>query len=92
MFGIWIRKFLGLQAPDPLVRGTDPDPDPSLFRSNAYKIRILTQISFKTKNKGPKYNKKIWNFFKILTEERIWIRSWIRIHYSEVRIRIHTKM
>jgi hypothetical protein len=26
-----IRMFLGLQGPDPLVKGTDPDPDPSLF-------------------------------------------------------------
>jgi hypothetical protein len=26
-----IRMFLGLLDPDPLVRGTDPDPDPSLF-------------------------------------------------------------
>jgi hypothetical protein len=35
-----IRMFLGLRDPDPLVRGTDPDPatDPSLFRNNACKI------------------------------------------------------
>jgi hypothetical protein len=26
-----IRMFLGLLDPDPLVRGMDPDPDPSLF-------------------------------------------------------------
>ncbi len=26
-----IRMFLGLPDPDPLVRGTDPDPDLSLF-------------------------------------------------------------
>ena len=26
-----IRMFLGLPDPDPLVRGTDPDTDPSLF-------------------------------------------------------------
>jgi hypothetical protein len=26
-----IRKFLSLTDPDPLVRGTDPDPDPFLF-------------------------------------------------------------
>ncbi len=26
-----IRMFLGLPDPDPLVRGMDPDPDPSLF-------------------------------------------------------------
>jgi hypothetical protein len=29
---IWIRMFLGLQDPDPLVRGTDPDPDPSIIK------------------------------------------------------------
>jgi hypothetical protein len=26
-----IRMFLGLPDPDPLVRGADPAPDPSLF-------------------------------------------------------------
>jgi hypothetical protein len=26
-----IRMFLGLPGPDPLVRGTNTDPDPSLF-------------------------------------------------------------
>jgi hypothetical protein len=29
--GTGIRMFLGLLDPDPLVRGTDPDPDLSLF-------------------------------------------------------------
>jgi hypothetical protein len=27
---IRIRMFLGLPDPDPLVRGTEPDPDPSI--------------------------------------------------------------
>ena len=27
---IRIHEFLGLQGPDPLVRGMDPDPDPAL--------------------------------------------------------------
>jgi hypothetical protein len=31
VLGIRIRMFLGLLDTDPLVRGTDPDPDPSLF-------------------------------------------------------------
>ena len=31
VLGIRIRMFLGLSDPDPLVRGTDPAPDPSLF-------------------------------------------------------------
>ncbi len=26
-----IHMFLGLQDPDPLVRGMDPDPDPSII-------------------------------------------------------------
>jgi len=26
-----ILLFLGLQDPDPLVRGMDPDPDPSII-------------------------------------------------------------
>jgi hypothetical protein len=31
-FPIRIRKFLDLPDPDPLVRGTDPDPDPSIIK------------------------------------------------------------
>jgi hypothetical protein len=27
-----IRKFLGLPDPDPLVRGTDPDPDSPIIK------------------------------------------------------------
>jgi hypothetical protein len=27
----WIRMFLGLPDPDPIVSGMDPDPDSSLF-------------------------------------------------------------
>jgi hypothetical protein len=29
---IRIRLFLGLLDPDPLVRGTDPDPGPSIIK------------------------------------------------------------
>ncbi len=29
---IWIRVFLGLLDPDLLVKGTDPDPDPSIIK------------------------------------------------------------
>jgi hypothetical protein len=29
--------FLGLPDPDPLVRGTNPDPDPSIFQQNSKK-------------------------------------------------------
>jgi hypothetical protein len=32
--GIRIRMFLGLLDPNPLVRGTDPAPDPYLFLIN----------------------------------------------------------
>jgi hypothetical protein len=28
---IWIHMFLGLLDPDPLARGTDPDPGPSII-------------------------------------------------------------
>jgi hypothetical protein len=31
------RKFLGLLAPDLLVRGTAPDPDPSISSKNSKK-------------------------------------------------------
>jgi hypothetical protein len=29
-----IHMFLGLQDPDPLVRGMDPDPDPFVMKQN----------------------------------------------------------
>jgi hypothetical protein len=29
--------FLGLPDPDPLVRGMDPDPDPSIIKKNSKK-------------------------------------------------------
>ncbi len=32
MLRIRIRMFSGLPAPDPLVRGADPDPDPSIIK------------------------------------------------------------
>ncbi len=32
VFGIRIHMFLGLPDPDPLVRGMDPDPDPSVIK------------------------------------------------------------
>ncbi len=28
----WIHMFLGHKDPDPLVRGMDPDPDPSIMK------------------------------------------------------------
>jgi hypothetical protein len=31
VLGIRIRMFLGPPDPDPIVRGMDQDPDPSLF-------------------------------------------------------------
>jgi hypothetical protein len=31
---IRIRMFFGLQDPDPFVRSTDPDPDPSIINKN----------------------------------------------------------
>jgi hypothetical protein len=31
---IRIRTFLGLLDPDPLIRGTDLDPDPSIIEQN----------------------------------------------------------
>jgi hypothetical protein len=37
-----IRMFLGLQDPDPLVRGTDPDQDPD--PSHACKIGFYRKI------------------------------------------------
>ncbi len=32
MLRIRILMFLGLLDPDPLVRGTDPDPDPFIIK------------------------------------------------------------
>ncbi len=52
--GIRVRKFLGLQDPDPdpLVRGADPEP--SLYWNNACKTGILAKNeSFKTEDNIP---------------------------------------
>ncbi len=32
VFGLRIDMFMGLPEPDTLVRGMDPDPDPSLIK------------------------------------------------------------
>jgi hypothetical protein len=32
VFRFRIHKFFGLPDPDPLARGTHPDPDPSIFK------------------------------------------------------------
>ena len=37
LLSIWIHMFLGLQDPDPLVRGMDPDPDPSIIMQKSLK-------------------------------------------------------
>ncbi len=37
-----IRKFLGL--PDPLVKGVDPEPDPSNIKQNSKKTLIYTVL------------------------------------------------
>jgi hypothetical protein len=34
LLGIRVSMYLGLPDPNPLVRGTDPDPDPSHFLIN----------------------------------------------------------
>jgi hypothetical protein len=36
--------FLGLLDPDPLVRGMDPDPDPSITKQNCKKTLIPTAL------------------------------------------------
>jgi hypothetical protein len=37
LLSIRIHMFLGLQDPDPLVRGMDPDPDPSIIMQKSLK-------------------------------------------------------
>ncbi len=61
--GIRIRMFLGLQDPDPepLVRGTNPELDPSLFSyrcwadwNTAFKIQTLAKnLILKTEDNVP---------------------------------------
>jgi hypothetical protein len=34
--------FLGLLEPDPLVRGTDPDPNPSIIKQNRKKNLVIS--------------------------------------------------
>jgi hypothetical protein len=102
-----LRMFLGLPDPDPLVRGMDPDPDPDPFSHRCVE-RTACKIKFKTQNfsKKIKYfrlkmmcrfqvirKKFVFCIFQI-NEERSRRWSWIRIriHLSEGRIRIRTKM
>jgi hypothetical protein len=49
--------FLGLLDPDPLVRDTDPDPDPSIIKQNGKKN--LDSYCFVT---SKVISKKIENF------------------------------
>jgi hypothetical protein len=65
--------FLGLLDPDPLVRGMDPDPDPSIIKQNSKKnlnsyyfvtlfdfLSLKKDVNVSTKsNKQKKYNKKL---------------------------------
>jgi hypothetical protein len=50
VLGIWIRRirmFLGLPDPDSLVRGINPDPDPSLFHKCVERTEeMLDKIEF----------------------------------------------
>ncbi len=42
-----IRMFLGLLDLDPLVRGMDPDPDPSLFHKCVERTeKMLDEVEF----------------------------------------------
>ncbi len=42
----WIRMFSGLQDlnPDQLVRGTDPDPDPSIIKQNLGRKTLISTV------------------------------------------------
>ena len=39
-----IHMFLDLQDPDPLVRGMDPDPDPSIIHAKIVKKTLILTI------------------------------------------------
>jgi hypothetical protein len=51
---IQCRMFLGLPDPDPLVKGTDPDPDPFL-------IKVLSGLKYCLQNKifTPNFSQKL---------------------------------
>ncbi len=38
---IRIRKFFGLPDPDPSVRGTDPNPDPSIIKQKSLRNPLI---------------------------------------------------
>ncbi len=68
-----IHMFLGLQDPDPLVRGLDPDPDPSIimqkFKKNLdsyYFVTLFDFLSLKTDEYVPSKSKKQKNCVKKL--------------------------
>jgi hypothetical protein len=39
-----IRMFLGLLDPVPLVRGTDPDPDPSIIKQKKARTILIPYV------------------------------------------------
>jgi hypothetical protein len=39
-----IRMFLGLLDPEPLVRGTDPDPDPSIIKQKKARTILIPNV------------------------------------------------
>ncbi len=82
--------FLGLLDPDPLVRLTEkPWFVPYCFVGNFFTKNYENVASKSNKQKN-------FRFFCVLKVKdnniRIWIRIRIRIHWSEARIRIRTKL
>ncbi len=60
-----LYKFLGLPGPDPLVRGMDPDPDPSIIMQNSkknldsyYFVTLFDFLSLKNDVNVPSKSKK----------------------------------
>ncbi len=39
-----MRKFLSLPSQKPLVRGTDPAPDPSIINQKKYKKNFISTV------------------------------------------------
>ncbi len=73
---IRIRMFLGLLDPDPLVRGSDPVPDPSVIKQNQYENRFVNSLWPSLKNVVNVSSKSTGSLQKKLKKKYFLLPSW----------------
>jgi hypothetical protein len=76
MIGLFITPILLVQSntdPDPLIRGTGPDPDPSIIKLLYDFLSLKNDVNVPSKSNKQK-NRKKW-FFVGVTDEKSRIRN-----------------